>query len=220
MSTREFTKSPEGEAEFKKYGLEYPSTMDDEWMEKYDKITRLCPKEERKTEIQNLVRLLLPPDDLDDRDDVDKWKSYIYHDQTHIRTDALGNPIKKYQANIGLVPKVIPKYQISVNPDEGYAKEKKITGYDVEKTYSLPFSKENIASVKKLCTNSTSYMIKQNVGGQKFVCKSFKDWSEALPSELLALGRKPLNAEEKQYCEDLKSGKLRIQAPAHTPAYR
>jgi hypothetical protein len=219
---RDYTRSPEGLAEYKKLGIPYDDSMDDGWWDEYERKTKKTDPKDRRIEIQNLVRLLLPPDDIENREDPNKWRQVIYHDESHIRKDMLGNTLRKYRPNIGIYPKPIPRYVVKVIPEEGYDKATVVEGIEtIEKCYSLEFNnKKNIDDVRKKCTPNTSFLIKQGEGGTTIKVDTWKDWSEGQAQDLLILGRIPRGPEERQYIADTVSGKIRLQYPVHTPAYR
>jgi hypothetical protein len=50
---------------------------------------------------------------------------------TETRFDPLGNVKTFHRGNIGKYPKPIPQWEVRVNPEEGYAKEKYIDSCDM-----------------------------------------------------------------------------------------
>jgi hypothetical protein len=72
-----------------------------------------------KAVIQNLLRLVLP-----------SGEEYIIYDQTDIRQDPLGNIKRFYRSGLGTYPIPIPRYEMRINEEMGYEKEKVAAGID------------------------------------------------------------------------------------------
>ena len=69
-------------------------------------------------------------------------EEFIIYDQTDIRKDPLGKIKRYYRGGLDTYPIPIPHYEIRIDPEQGYAKEKHVSGIDDIKTgYSIKFSK-------------------------------------------------------------------------------
>jgi hypothetical protein len=128
----DFFKSSEGEVEYKKLGLKYPRTMMDDWYEKFLRLTKNTKKEDHKIYIGNMMRHILA-----------NGEEYIIHDMRETKYDPLGNRKTFYRGGIGKYAIPLPRWEIKVNPEEGYAKEKYIAGIDMIETGYPLYTKEH-----------------------------------------------------------------------------
>lgn len=129
-----YYKSPEGEAEYKKIGLEYSKTLQDYHYMQFQKLTRFTKKEDHKKYISNMRRYILA-----------SGEEYVIHDMTETKYDPIGNRKTSNRSNIGVYGKPVPRYEIRVDPEQGYAKERYVAGIDtVDECYSIPFDKKHI----------------------------------------------------------------------------
>lgn len=196
---RDYFKSPEGEAAYKEIGMPYPEEMYDDWYNKFLKLTKNTPEKDVKRHIQNMKRYI-----------TSSGEEYLIHDMSEERSDPLGNRKRFYRGNLGKYGKPIPHYEIKVDPEEGYAKSKIVTGIDmVEDCYSIPFTKENIDKVVKYCDGNTSFCIQKqdHQSGRRIGVRSLEEWKNGKVEELLRFGHSA-SSYEKQILEDEKIGKF------------
>lgn len=148
-------------------------------------------------------------------------KEFILHDMSERKLDPLGNVKTFYRGNIGKYGKPIPHFEIKVNAEEGYVKEKYVSHIDmIEECYSIPFTQENIDKLQKYCDGNTAYSIqKQDYrAGMTFIIESLKDWREGKAEELLRFGH-IASSFEKQILEDEKIGKFQSTPSPAARAY-
>lgn len=208
----DFFKSPEGEAEYKKIGVPYPKTLADYWYMQFEKLTKFTKKEDHKIEIRQMKRFITK-----------EGKEYIIHDMTETKYDPIGNRKTFYRSGIGKYAKPVPRYEIEVIPEEGYAKRKKMVSWnECDTCYSIPFNDKNIDKLIKYCDGNTMYIIsKQDYqSGRRFSIRSMNDWRNGSVEELLRFGHIASDY-EKQILADEKQGKYVTYPPAgNTGQYR
>jgi hypothetical protein len=208
---RDYFKSHEGEAAYKAINWPYPEELYDKAYDHFIKLTKNTKKEEYK-HIQNMKRLVLK-----------SGEEFIVHDIRESKKDPLGNDKSFYRGNIGKYGKPIPHWEIRVNPEEGYAKEKYVSHIDrVEDCYSIPFTQENIDKLQKYCdgTTATAYSIEKEdfKAGITVSITSLEDRREGKAEELLRFGH-VASSFEKQVLEDEKIGKFQSTPSPAARAY-
>lgn len=149
--TRDYFKSPEGLAEYEKINWPYPQEMYDDWYDKFLKLTKNTKEKDYKIYIQNMKRLILKT-----------GEEFILHDMSERKLDPLGNVKTFYRGNVGKYGKPIPHFEIKVNAEEGYVKEKYVSHLDmIEDCYSIKYTAENIDRLQKHCDGNTAYSIQK-----------------------------------------------------------
>lgn len=197
---KSFIKTSEGVAEYQKLKMPYEDELYDTAYEKYLTLTRKTPPEAVKIEYTNVVRIIAPGGE----------RQYITHDETTTRQDPLGNIKMFYRGGLEVHPKPILRYEVRVNEEEGYVKEKYIAGIDnVETVYDIPFSKQNADKLYKFCTENTSFVIKKGLSNTDLRIKvdSFKDWRDGDVEELLRVGHIASSYERQKLLEE-RQGKV------------
>jgi hypothetical protein len=204
-----YIRSPEGIAEYKKLGLEYPNEFFDNQYDDYLNQTRKSPKDKTLVEIRNMTRVVL----LD-------GSQYIVHDHADIRLDLIGNLKMWYRGGIGKYPIPSPHYEIKVD-EETLEKSRVCTGVSHIKTgYSIKWSIKKADELHKLCIDApsdysnnlvTAYSVRRGElkGPNNLVTvESFKDWRDVEDvEELFRFGRIAIPAERQLLAEE-KAGKV------------
>jgi hypothetical protein len=194
-----FFKSPEGLKEYEKIGMRYPRVMQDDWYEKFLKLTKNTKKEDYKQYISNMKRLILT-----------SGEEYIIHDMSETRYDGLHNRKTFYRGNLGMYPIPVPHREIRarVSEEDGFVQDIIQTIQSIDTGYSIPFNKKNIDKLLPLTDGKTAFSIEKQdyKSGMTFTIDNIEDWKHGNPQELLRFGHRASDY-EKQILEDEKQGK-------------
>lgn len=195
-----FYSSPEGIAEYKKIGMEYPKTLMDYWYKQFLRVTKNTKKEDYKIYIRNMKRVILS-----------SGEEYIVHDMDETRYDGLHNRKVFHRGGIGLYAKPVPHREIKarVSEDEGFVQDVITTVESVETGYSIPFNQKNIDKLIKYCDGNTAFIIQKMdyQSARKFTIRSLNDWQNGSTEELLRFGH-IASSYEQQILADEKQGKF------------
>jgi hypothetical protein len=205
-----FYKSEEMIQAFKEVGIEYHNRMWDDDYERFQQKTKRTGEKDRIKYISNMKRLIIPV--IGGRE---KEQTYIVHDMYERAKDGLGNELTAYRSNLGCYHKPRVRREIRLNMETG-DKEPVIVGVDsLDTCYSIPFTKESIASLEKYVVENTAFSI-QKGDGQTFTVDRFEDWKNGSTEELLRFGHKASDY-EKQVLADEKQGKYQHYTPPVNP---
>ena len=189
-----FYKSPEGEAGYKKLGMEYPKTLSDYWYKQFLRVTKNTKKEDYKVYIPQMKRLILA-----------SGEEYIVHSMTETRYDGLHNRKVFGRSGIGMSAKPVPHREVKarISEDEGFVQDIITTVESIETGYSIPFTQKEIDKLIKYTDGNTAYSIQKMdyQSGRKFTIGSLNDWRNGKSEELLRFGHIASDY-EKQILED------------------
>jgi hypothetical protein len=195
----EYFKSPEGLAEYEKLGIEYPRVMQDEFYEKFLRITRATKQQDRKFYIRSMVRHILA-----------NGEQYIIHDIQDTAYDGLHNRKTFYRGGMGKYAKPVPHREIKarITEDEGMVQDIITTVDTIETGYSISFNQKNIDKLAKLVDGNTQYSIRKEdyKTGMTFSVEGHNAWRNGSMEELLRFGH-IASEYEKQIMADEKQGK-------------
>lgn len=175
-----YWKSPQGVAEFAKIGKPYPDTEFDKAWEKH--LRRLEHDPNKKEVITQLKRMQVAED-----------VEFLVYTHTVYGHDDIGSYCEKSQAGIGIYPILRPINQRILNEDNQY--ETVTTSYTEELGYFIPFNKEMLERLHKLCNDSTvaiktrtKYSVQPD-GGTEIAVASYEDFANGDFEDLYKNGR-------------------------------
>lgn len=130
-----FTKSPEGEEEYKKLGLEYPDSLQDELYEQWLKDTTAKDLEQytrhKEKEVLSIVRVRTGI-----KADGSDQKEFLYYNLIHYRMDKDLNVALWVRAEIGIFP--IPRAAYKTTIGAFGKQERQVSEIvAIEKNYSI-----------------------------------------------------------------------------------
>jgi hypothetical protein len=193
-----FTRSKEGEAEYKKLGLTYPEELFDRLyvedflsntiIEDLSKYTNHKPKE-----VLSIKRIKSGEE-----------REYIVYSITEYRLDEALNVKHWFLPNIGIYPIPRPLYKTKIGP---FGKQEREVSeiLSVDTGYSIPFTRKNMDKIKSLgmqIEGKISYLV-QLPNGILISVQSFEALRDGVFEELVHWGRIP-NAKERERWLDEK----------------
>ncbi len=195
---RDFFKSKEGEAAYAELRVPYPEELYDAAYSKWTELTKRTKEKDIKRYIQSMKRYITR-----------EGEEFLVYGESVTKQDPLGNEKSFYRGNIGKYGRPVPHYEIKVNAEEGYAKEKFVSHIDrVDDCYSIPFTKENVEPLHKYTDGNTAFVIQKEdfQSGRRLSIASYEDWIDGDVIELLRFGHRA-SSYEKQILADEKIGK-------------
>jgi hypothetical protein len=190
-----FTKSKEGEAEYKKIGIHYPDSLDDEGYEEWLKETSAEQLKEysnhKEKEVSQISRHRVGEEE------------YITYSMSHYRLDKALNLTHRWLPNIGIYP--IPRARFSVTyGDFGKQTRKFEEVIAIDRGYSIPFSKKNMDKIKNigLPLNGRGSFAVVTKNGLPITVNSFEDLRDGDFDELAHFGKIPTELQRKRWIDE------------------
>jgi hypothetical protein len=192
-----FTRSTEGEAEYRKLGLPYPDSIDDQGYEKWikdtsaDDLSKYSHHSER--EVSSFSRHKLGAD----------AKEFIPYHFTHYRLDEALNVVHRFRPNIGIYP--IPRARYVVKQGAFGKQERQVAEVmAVETGYSIPFNKKNMDKIRDIglqAEGRVSYTVR-TPSGISFSIASYEDLRDGEFNELAHFGRIPTELQRRRWIDE------------------
>ncbi len=152
MLCRDFMKSPEGIESFKKVGLEYENTLQDELYETWlaettaDNLEEFAPNTPEKQIATIHVKQVSTGEYTEEGKPV--YEYFVVWDCEHTRIDKAGNPVSKYLPNQGMYPVPRPHYKLG-EMEFGKAKREVDFISSINTGYTTKWNKANLLKLIK-----------------------------------------------------------------------
>lgn len=152
MLCRDFTKSKEGIEEFKKLGLEYEDTLQDElydnWLRETtaDNLAEFAPGVPEKQIATLHVKQVATGEYTEEGNPL--YEYYVVYDVSHTRIDKAGNPVSRYRPNQGVYPIPRPYYKLGAM-EFGKAKREIDSISSIDTGYLIKWNKTNLLKLIK-----------------------------------------------------------------------
>lgn len=194
-----FNDSDELRQEYAKLGQQYEESEPD----KHWKFVQNQIKDDpnKKETIQEMTRVAVAP-----------GEEYIVYNHMIAGKNPIGSYVSDAQTSVGIYPKFEPIYERYINEDNTYGQ--RIISKNTTIAYYIPFTKENIDRLHKLCNDvtmkaglKTTYYIMPE-GGTKITVASYKDWKDGEFEDLQEHGKITITTTGKQ----IVSNKLEVKA--------
>jgi hypothetical protein len=182
--------SPEGIAEYKRIGKEYPQSVLDKDFTAF--MHKIAWDPNKREIIQEITRIRLADD-----------SEFLIHDSLWEGHDKLyGNRDKRYRGELG-VYEGIEKQVTRVLNEEKSEFEERVTVGRKEMKYSIPFTKAALEELHKRCNDKGARMADRTHyyvlldGGTVITVETYSDFLNGRFDDLYKYGKIPTNDEDK-----------------------
>ena len=153
--------------EYAKLGEKYEETEPDKHWKFIQNQIKDDP--DKKETIQEMTRVAVAPNE----------EYIVYHHMIQGK-NPIGSVVSDAQSSVGIYPKFEPIYERFINEDNTYGQ--RLTSKNTTIAYYIPFNKENVEKLHKLCNDitmkaghRTTYYIMPE-GGTKILVQTYQDW--------------------------------------------